>query len=89
MKIKLVKALRRSRVPYTFNSNSIENSEVKVIQRFDDTSAAIPHVDTNLLREFRLYLADLDIKNKLEAVKEEKVRVQKMKNYQQKDFMLF
>jgi hypothetical protein len=77
------------RIPYTFNSKSIENSEVNVIQRFDDTFAAIPHVDANLLREFRLYLADLDIKNKLEAAKEERVIIQKMKNYQQKDFMLF
>ena len=38
-----------------------------------------------MLRDFRLYLADLDIKNKLEAAKGEKVRLQNMKSYHGKN----
>jgi hypothetical protein len=77
------------RIPYTLNSKCIDNdnkdAEVKVIQRFDATYAPIPQIDANLLRDFRLYLADLDIKAKLEAAKREKVRLKNMKNYHGKN----
>lgn len=58
------------RIPYTFNSKCIaqgKDAEVKVFQRFD--TSAIPTIDSNLLREFRLYLADLDVKNKEKTAK--------------------
>ena len=45
------------RIPGTYNS---KNGEVKIIQRHDANN--IPTIDNNLLREFRLYLADNDIK---------------------------
>jgi hypothetical protein len=77
------------RIPNTFNSKCIDNdnndAEVKVIQRFDATYASIPQIDVNLLREFRLYLADLDIKHKIVAAKGEMVRIQNMKNYHGKN----
>jgi hypothetical protein len=34
----------------------------------------VPTIDVNLLREFRLYLADLDIKNKAAAIRREAYR---------------
>jgi hypothetical protein len=48
------------RIPCTFNSKN--SSEVKIIQRFDVNK--IPSIDNQLLREFRLYLADIDIRKK-------------------------
>ena len=63
------------RIPYTFNSKctaQYKDAEVKVFQIFD--SSAIPTIDSNLLREFRVYLADLDIRNKAEACKNNRNR---------------
>lgn len=60
------------RIPHSFNSKCInkgEEPEVKVIQKFD--SQNVPRISSNLLREFRLYLADLDIKNKRATIKQE------------------
>ena len=48
------------RIPGTINSKN--GSEVKIIQRFDENK--IPSIDNHLLREFRLYLADIDIRKK-------------------------
>jgi hypothetical protein len=53
------------RIPYTLNSKCIKSGkdpEVKIIQKFDAEN--IPKIDIPLLREFRLYLADQDIKSK-------------------------
>ena len=48
--------------------NYIKDPEVKTIQAFD--GLAIPIINNELLREFRLYLADKDIINtKLESIK--------------------
>jgi hypothetical protein len=64
------------RIPYTLNSkcidpttgNYIKDPEVKIIQEFN--SLAIPTINNELLREFRLYLADKDIiTTKLESIK--------------------
>ena len=64
------------RIPYTLNSKCIEpttgnyykDPKVKIIQEFD--SLAIPTINKELLREFRLYLADKDIiRTKLECIK--------------------
>ena len=55
------------RIPFTLNSKCIADGtdpEVKIIKKFDVNN--IPKIDTKLLREFRLYLADLDIKIKAE-----------------------
>jgi hypothetical protein len=52
------------RIPDTTNSKN--NSEVKVIQRYDVNK--IPSIDNMLLREFRLYLADNDIKRKIDSL---------------------
>ena len=63
------------RIPYTLNSKCIgkgTNPEVKIIQRFDALN--IPQIDKHLLREFRLYLADLDIKNK-SKIRQNKIRI--------------
>ena len=60
------------RIPHTFNSKCIDKGkdpEVKIIQKFDTQN--IPQINTNLLREFRIYLADLDIKNKRAFIKQE------------------
>ena len=48
------------RIPGTINSKN--GSEVKIIQRFDENN--IPSPGNHLLREFRLYLADIDIKKR-------------------------
>lgn len=66
------------RIPYTFNSKCFtkgKDAEVKIVKKFD--TLAIPKIDSNLIREFRLYLADLDIRNKSEASK-----VRRNKNFQ-------
>jgi Primase X len=64
------------RIPYTLNSkcidmttsNYIKDPEVKIIQEFN--SLAIPTINNELLRKFRLYLADKDIiTTKLESIK--------------------
>jgi hypothetical protein len=73
------------RIPYTLNSKNIDvatgsyvkDPEVKTIQEFD--SSNIPTVDTLLIREFRLYLADLDIKIKAERRRLER-RQQRLQN---------
>ena len=60
------------RIPHTFNSKCIDKDkdpEVKIIQKFD--TQRIPKINTNLLREFRIYLADLDIKSKKAFIKQE------------------
>jgi hypothetical protein len=65
------------RIPYTYNSKCInknEDPEVKIIQRFDPQ--IIPQINTYMLREFRLYIAELDIKNKRESIQQEhRIRV--------------
>ena len=48
------------RIPGT--SNSKNGSDIKIIQRFDENN--IPTIDNHLMRKFRLYLADIDIKKK-------------------------
>lgn len=53
------------RIPYTLNSKCLSNGtdpEIKIIRKFDPDN--IPKLSLQLLREFRLYLADRDIKNK-------------------------
>jgi hypothetical protein len=57
------------RIPHTLNSKCVlcKNSEVQIIQSFDTNT--IPKLDSALLREFRLYLADLDINEKLRILK--------------------
>jgi hypothetical protein len=49
------------RIPCTFNSKN--GSEVKIIERYDVNN--IPSIDNQILREFRLYLADIDIRKKI------------------------
>ena len=49
------------RIPETINSKN--GSEVKIIQRYDINQ--IPSIDNQLLREFRLYLADIDIRKRM------------------------
>jgi hypothetical protein len=65
------------RIPHTFNSKCNArgtDARVKIIQRFDALN--IPQIDMRLLREFRLYLADLDIKNKSASInKEQEIRL--------------
>ncbi len=48
------------RIPGTFNSKN--GSEVKIIQRNDINN--IPSIGNKILREFRLYLVDIDIRKK-------------------------
>jgi hypothetical protein len=48
------------RIPGTINSKN--NSEVKIIQKFDVTK--ITSINNKILREFRLYLVDIDIRKK-------------------------
>ena len=48
------------RIPGTYNS---KNGEVKIVQRYDANK--IPTIDHQLLREFRLYIADNEIKRKI------------------------
>lgn len=48
------------RIPGTINSKN--GSQVKIIQRFDENN--IPTID-EVLREFRLYLADIDIRKRI------------------------
>jgi hypothetical protein len=76
------------RIPYTLNSkcidtttgNYIEDPEVKIIQEFD--SLAIPTINNELLREFRLYLADKDIINtKLELMKKRSDQSNRCRSY--------
>ncbi len=58
------------RIPFTFNSKCIKqckDTEVNIVQRFN--SSKIPQVNIPLIREFRLYLADKDLKNKIDNVK--------------------
>ena len=73
------------RIPYSHSSKCIDKGkdpEVKIIQKFDMQN--IPQIDTTLLREFRLYLADGDIKNKMEFIEQEQKNGQynKSNNYQ-------
>lgn len=61
------------RIPYTLNSKCLANGtdpEVKIIRKFDPDN--IPKLGLQLLREFRLYLADQDIKNKAKAKMDKK-----------------
>ena len=53
------------RIPMTLNSKN--NSEVKIIQKYNANN--ILTIDNHLLREFRLYLADKDIKRKINLKK--------------------
>lgn len=60
------------RIPHTFNYKCIDKGkdpEVKIIQKFD--TQRIPKINRNLLREVRIYLADLDIKSKKGFIKQE------------------
>ena len=76
------------RIPYTLNSkcidpttgNYIKDPEVKIIQEFD--SLAIPTINNELLREFRLYLADKDIiSTKLESIKRRNNKFNRYSSY--------
>ena len=61
------------RIPFTINSKCIADGtdpEVKIIKKFDANN--IPKIGIPLLREFRLYLAERDIKNKVIRGKFEK-----------------
>ncbi|HSF50716.1 MAG TPA: hypothetical protein VLA74_08165 [Nitrososphaeraceae archaeon] len=51
------------RISRTFNFN---NLEVKIFQRYKEN---IPTINNQLVREFRLYLADNDIKLKINSMK--------------------
>lgn len=64
------------RIPYTLNSKCLANGtdpEVKIMRKFDPDN--VPKLGLQLLREFRLYLADQDIKNKVKAKIERKQHV--------------
>jgi hypothetical protein len=58
------------RIPYTFNSkklstnneNDREKGEVKIVQKFDDDN--VKSINTKLLRDYRLWLADNDLLRK-------------------------
>lgn len=58
------------RIPYTFNSKNLNindendqiSSEIKIIQEFDKDN--IQSININLIRDFRLWLADIDLKRK-------------------------
>ncbi len=63
------------RIPFTFNSKRIRrenDSKVVIIRRFD--SSKITHINTPLLRDFRLYLADKDIKKQKRINSQQSVR---------------
>jgi hypothetical protein len=68
------------RIPYTLNSKRmhIRDPEIKVVQRFD--SNTIPKLSAALLRGYRLYLADLDLKEKLKTLK-----LKSLQNLEHKD----
>jgi hypothetical protein len=70
------------RIPHTFNSKCVnKDPEVKIIQKFDAQN--MPQINVNLLREFLLYLPDLDIKNKRVFVnQEQKIGFYRDSNYQ-------
>ena len=51
------------RIPGTINSKN--SSEAKIIQRFDTNK--IPSIDNKIIREFRLYLADMYIRKRTET----------------------
>ena len=55
-----------------------KNPEVQIIQSFDTNT--IPKLDSTLLREFRLYLADLDLKEKLKMLELRSVQNLKYRN---------
>lgn len=63
------------RIPYTFNSKNLltnnendgEKAEVKIIQKFDNDD--VKPINIKLLREFRLWLADNDLKDKQKQLK--------------------
>jgi hypothetical protein len=77
------------RIPHTLNSkcidlttgNHIKDPEIKIIQEFD--SLAIPTINKELLREFRLYLADIDIisNTKLESIKRRRNQINRYHSY--------
>jgi len=58
------------RIPYTFNSKNLttnnendrENTEVKIVEKFDNDN--IKPINIRLLRDFRLRLADIDLQEK-------------------------
>jgi hypothetical protein len=55
------------RVPHTLNSKCLSrNPVIQIGQSFDPNT--IPKLDAGLLREFRLYLADLDLKEKFKML---------------------
>jgi hypothetical protein len=63
------------RIPYTFNSKNLltnnenyrEKAEVKILQKFDNDN--VKPINIKLLREFRLWLADNDLKDKQKQLK--------------------
>jgi hypothetical protein len=76
------------RIPYTLNSrcidmtteNYIKDPEVKTIQAFD--GLAIPIINNELLREFRLYLTDKDIiSTNLESIKRRNNQINRYHSY--------
>ena len=52
--------------------NSKNYSEVKIIQKFDKDN--VPKINSSLLRQYKLYLADLDLKEKINSIESEKKR---------------
>jgi hypothetical protein len=56
------------RMPYTFNSKN--QTEVKIIQEFDKNN--MPTINAELLRCFRLWLVDNDIREKQQKLKNER-----------------
>jgi hypothetical protein len=67
------------RIPHTLNSKCmhIQDPEVKIVQRFD-TNTTIPKLSAALLREYRLYLADLDLK--------ERFKKQRLRSFQNREY---
>ena len=55
------------RIPNTFNSKN--QAEIKIIQEFDNNN--IPSINKDLLRRFRLWLVDNEIRNKQEKSEKE------------------
>ncbi len=72
------------RIPYTVNSKN--QAEVKIIQEFDKENIA--QINLELLRSFRLWLADNDLKEKQPKLKDERYdkRLSRSKEYELKNY---
>jgi len=68
------------RIPYTFNLKN--QQEVKIIQEFDNNN--IPFINSELLKSFRLWLVDNDIRDRQQKLKNKRLSGPKeyeIKNY--------